>query len=1127
MQDIPTQTSDSDCGVFVLSYARCVVFDKPFSFNQVSLLLAIVYYFYLNFSKSDMPNIRKWFSLELQNFSIINPNKEYFYDDGNADDKALQTREELTDTSKCIGEIADMSMQSVTNVSKQDVTNIKNLSEEIDVVLKQPEEVANMSRKLTDRSKQPEEVANKSTQSQEVADMLNPEICIIEPGVNEVEILAQSDSSAESERSEFDTDNFHSMAKISNVKSTTQVTQVQSWDQLQSSLQAVFPNDKQYSYVVESYKELPFEEFIGAPTHTFQAQIRINIGNESDAKEWLSKVYAHSKCTYRHTRGVGNKTKGKRILYKAYLHCQHQRKPLTMKQTAHPKKKSSKQSLGPLRKDLKNKKTSCPSTIKLTVNVPTKKDKKAAKFRPYLLSHTTVVSILHNHNHPIDSLHALTFHTISEDAKDAYYQLFSCGHSAASAWHSYETKLMIENEENKMEMLADRSINPSPQDVSRLFDKWREEQLGPENGPKMFDMLDDYVKNYNLHNRENGGCILVSRYDAKPVHEEASSDDEEVAAPPKKKLKQQTFKKETPMSVVICTPLMARVHEYVPQAREMMYVDSSSSMDRYNLSVFLLSTSHSGGALPLGAMIVSDESATTVQDSLSQLLTILPKKAFFNAENGPNIIMTDDCESQRQALTATWPKAKMLLCVFHVLQAFWTWLHDGKNKVHKEHRQVLMSKIKELVYAQSEQTLNSKYQQLASDSTVKLYPKFVQHIKNYWPKRERWALCFRSELMTRGNNTNNYAEAGIKVLKEQVFSRIKAYNLLEMVSFVIDVMEMYYQRRLLHLANNQIDRYITLRFCGLKLHTVPLETIKRHEGDLDHIFYVNSRSERGLIYTIDMHLGTCSCPQGINGAPCSHQAAISKYFHIYSINSIPTLFPERRRELATIALGKEAKTDLACYASIHQKADEATRNAEESCLSDKFINAWKIVKEDAKDACNDEPNEEAQVLLETAEVPCADMPNALEVDLSSIFRDLRERVSHDTSGQLQAGLQKFCNRYKQMCEQTFSNNRIASAFNKFGWVFGGNATSFQGGVLRRGRRIAVQATAAGRRRKTLSRGKSKAPSGRPLKSELQIKRTESKEQNRYFIPPRNMKPPKRLHSLSTNVSLCQQNAGKW
>jgi len=696
--------------------------------------------------------------------------------------------------------------------------------------------------------------------SDEVADGIMQTEDVIQEIGDEIEVETDEDFSFQKSSS---TNSIHSLAEIDDE------TQVRTWDQLQSSLQAVFPNDHQYSYVVERYKDLPLEKFTGAPEYAFEARVCINIRNELDAKQWLSKLYVHSKCTFRHTRGVGNKTKGKRILHKAYLHCQHQRKPLTVKQTERPKKKPTK----PFLKDLNSKKTCCPSTIKLTVNVPTKKDKRNSKVRPHLLSHTTVVDILHNHNHPIDCLHALTFRTMSEETKEAYYQLFSCGHSAASAWHSYETKLMIENEENKMEVLADRNINPSQQDVSRLFDKWREDNLGPENGPKMFDMLDDYVKRYNLHNNESGGCILVKRYCA--MNDEASSDDE-VTAPPKKKQKCKAFKKETPMSVLICTPLMARVHGHIPQAGEMMYVDSSSSMDRYNLSVFLLSTSHSGGGLPLGAMIVSDESASTVKDGLSQMLTILPKNAFYNAADGPSIIMTDDSESQRQALAATWPKATMLLCTFHVLQSFWTWLHDGKNKIHKEHRQVLMSKMKELVYAKTEQTLNSKYKDLSSDSTVKLYPKFLEHIKNYWSKRQRWALCFRTTLMTRGNNTNNYAEAGIKVLKEQVFSRIKAYNLIEMVTFVADVMETYYQRRLLHLANNRIDRYIALRFCGLKLHTVPFETIQRHEGDSDYIFHVDSRSERGLVYTVDMHLGTCSCPQGINGAPCSHQAAISK-----------------------------------------------------------------------------------------------------------------------------------------------------------------------------------------------------------------------------------------------------------
>ena len=106
--------------------------------------------------------------------------------------------------------------------------------------------------------------------------------------------------------------------------------------------------------------------------------------------------------------------KGKRILHKAYLHCQRHHKPLTVKQTERPKKKPTK----PFLKDLKSKKTCCPSTIKLTVNIPTKMTKNA-KVRPHLLC---MVDILHNHNHPIDCLHALTFRPMSEETKEAYYQ---------------------------------------------------------------------------------------------------------------------------------------------------------------------------------------------------------------------------------------------------------------------------------------------------------------------------------------------------------------------------------------------------------------------------------------------------------------------------------------------------------------------------------------------------------------------------------------------------------------------------------------------------------------------------------------------------------------------------------
>ena len=40
---------------------------------------------------------------------------------------------------------------------------------------------------------------------------------------------------------------------------------------------------------------------------------------------------------------------------------------------------------------------------------------------------------------------------------------------------------------------------------------------------------------------------------------------------------QKRKKESSPLSIVICTPLMARVHQYIPQAGEIAYIDSTSS----------------------------------------------------------------------------------------------------------------------------------------------------------------------------------------------------------------------------------------------------------------------------------------------------------------------------------------------------------------------------------------------------------------------------------------------------------------------------------------------------------------------------------------------------------------------
>ena len=62
-----------------------------------------------------------------------------------------------------------------------------------------------------------------------------------------------------------------------------------------------------------------------------------------------------------------------------------------------------------------------------------------------------------------------------------------------------------------------------------------------------------------------------------------------------------------PFILVVITPLMKRVHQMIPNAKDLVFIDSSSNMEEFNLRVFIIVTHSVCGALPLGIIITSDE----------------------------------------------------------------------------------------------------------------------------------------------------------------------------------------------------------------------------------------------------------------------------------------------------------------------------------------------------------------------------------------------------------------------------------------------------------------------------------------------------------------------------------------
>ena len=138
--------------------------------------------------------------------------------------------------------------------------------------------------------------------------------------------------------------------------------------------------------------------------------------------------------------------------------------------------------------------------------------------------------------------------------------------------------------------------------------------------------------------------------------------------------------------------------------------------------------------------------------------------------------------------------------------------------------------MKKVLYSKSQLLLKENYSDLLKHATVSKYPHFCNHVKSLWTKRDQWALCFRASLPVCGNHTNNYSEAGMKFLKELIFSRVKAYNIIQMFHFVTDALEMLYQRKLLSIAHCRFDHYVSLRFRGINASKIKQENIYRIPG---------------------------------------------------------------------------------------------------------------------------------------------------------------------------------------------------------------------------------------------------------------------------------------------------------
>ena len=101
---------------------------------------------------------------------------------------------------------------------------------------------------------------------------------------------------------------------------------------------------------------------------------------------------------------------------------------------------------------------------------------------------------------------------------------------------------------------------------------------------------------------------------------------------------------------------------------------------------------------------------------------------FRSAQVGPAVFLTDDSNAERNALDLCWPQGIRLLCTFHILQAFWRWIHDSKHQINKEDRVSIMGKMKKILYAQSDSEMNLNYNEF-KQAFYNQYPLLQTHFE--------------------------------------------------------------------------------------------------------------------------------------------------------------------------------------------------------------------------------------------------------------------------------------------------------------------------------------------------------------------------------------------------------------
>ena len=289
--------------------------------------------------------------------------------------------------------------------------------------------------------------------------------------------------------------------------------------------------------------------------------------------------------------------------------------------------------------------------------------------------------------------------------------------------------------------------------------------------------------------------------------------------------------------------------------------------------------------------------------------------------------------------------------------------------------------------------------------------------------------------MTRGNHTNNYAEAGMRILKEIIFGRVKAFNLIQMFQFVTTTMEAYFTNRLLDIAHSRYRPGVALKYKEVETKDMQIKEIKECRQSI-FVVQVEVKQIGQLEYVVDMELGICSCSKGSTGAACKHQAAVAKHFSISSVNIAPVHSKEARMQYATLATGKALGEDF--YAHLKDTTSSIKMSIDHKKPAQPQDDVANYKSDQQDEVCSSvEDNDSTLTSCDgpaTADIddPWQEQLENFHISLTGIVEDMMSRLEGGDHNMI-SGVSVFVRAYQKMVKSSPAPSAaIAYALHHFG-----------------------------------------------------------------------------------------------